>query len=185
MGDVEVVAHGQTPHFSSDAGGDALPPQVSDATRCAPMGTVRGGSGASWGAGGQLQYSLLLTSCSNWARCPDSRSGRRCRCSLPAYSDPRAASSSSEPPSTLQSSVQTCETGRTDGRTDGQLPTKVRYLPLFLACATISSYCCLCFCASSAGFAGRLLQQRIKTTAYFDFLLHGDGPMGSGQRTPL
>lgn len=131
--------------------------------------------------GGQLQYSLLLTSCSNWARCPDSRSGRRCRCSLRAYSDPRAASSSSEPPSTLQSSVQTCETGRTDGRTDGQLPTKVRSLPLFLACATISSYCCLCFCASSAGFAGRLLQQRIKTTAYFDFLLHGDGPMGSGQ----
>lgn len=69
------------------------------------------------------------------------------------------------------------------GRTDGRFPTKVRSLPLFLACATISSYCCLCFCASSAGFAGRLLQQRmrIKTTAYFDFLLHGDGPTGSGQ----
>lgn len=34
--DVEVVAHGQTPHFSSDAGGNALPPQISHSTRCAP-----------------------------------------------------------------------------------------------------------------------------------------------------
>lgn len=45
MGDVEVVAHGQTPHFSSDAGGNALPPQISHSTRCAPMGQSEEGQG--------------------------------------------------------------------------------------------------------------------------------------------
>lgn len=35
--------------------------------------------------------------------------------------------------------------------------------PLFLTWATISSYCCLCFCASSAGLAGRLLHMQMQT----------------------
>lgn len=45
MGDVEVVAHGQTPHFSSDAGGNALPPQISHSTRCAPTEQSEEGNG--------------------------------------------------------------------------------------------------------------------------------------------
>lgn len=45
VGDVEVVAHGQTPHFSSDAGGNALPPQISHSTRCAPTGQSEEGWG--------------------------------------------------------------------------------------------------------------------------------------------
>lgn len=40
MRDVEVVAHSQAPDFASDAGGDALPPQVSHSSRCAPAGGV-------------------------------------------------------------------------------------------------------------------------------------------------
>lgn len=38
MCDVEIVAHSQAPHSASDAGGDALPPQVSHPSRCAPVG---------------------------------------------------------------------------------------------------------------------------------------------------
>lgn len=36
--DGEVVAHRQAPHSASDTGGDALPPQVSHPSRCAPAG---------------------------------------------------------------------------------------------------------------------------------------------------
>lgn len=36
--DVEIVADSQAPHFASDAGGDALPPEVSHSSRCAPAG---------------------------------------------------------------------------------------------------------------------------------------------------
>lgn len=48
MCDVELVAHGQAPHFASDTGGDALPPQVSHSSRCAPEGGV--------GCGKKVQY---------------------------------------------------------------------------------------------------------------------------------
>lgn len=51
VGDVEVIAHGQTPHFSSDAGGNALPPQISHSTRCAPMGQSEEGQGHPGGQG--------------------------------------------------------------------------------------------------------------------------------------
>lgn len=36
MCDVEVIPHRQTPHFASNTGGDALPPEVSHSSRCAP-----------------------------------------------------------------------------------------------------------------------------------------------------
>lgn len=168
MGDVEVVAHGQTPHLSSDAGGDALPPQVSDATRCAPMGQLEEGQGHPGGQGGNHSTPC----CSHRAPIgqdvliPGLDGGADALFELTAILELLLP---------LLSLLQLCNHPfrRETGRTDGRFPTKVRSLPLFLACATISSYCCLCFCASSAGFAGRLLQQRIKTTAYFDFLLHG------------
>lgn len=48
------------------------------------------------------QRMRVLTLLSSWAGSPGSRSGRHCRCSPPAYSDPPAASSSSEHPSVLQ-----------------------------------------------------------------------------------
>lgn len=41
--------------------------------------------------------------------------------------------------------------------------------PLFFAWTTISSYCCLCFWASSAGFAGRFLKLK-KKKQYFKLL---------------
>lgn len=41
MCDGEVVAHRQAPHSASDTGGDALPPQVSHPSRCAPIGGFR------------------------------------------------------------------------------------------------------------------------------------------------
>lgn len=44
------------------------------------------------------------------------------------------------------------------GRGDASPPLRVPPLPLFLAWTTISSYCCRCFCASSAGLAGRFLE---------------------------
>lgn len=37
--DVEVVAHRQAPHSASNAGRDALPPQVSHPSGCAPVGS--------------------------------------------------------------------------------------------------------------------------------------------------
>lgn len=43
--------------------------------------------------------------------------------------------------------------------------------PLFLTWATISSYCCLCFCASSAGLAGRLLQMQTHTHTVSNYVL--------------
>lgn len=37
MGDVQLVAHGQAPHFAPDAGGHALPPQLPHTPRCTPV----------------------------------------------------------------------------------------------------------------------------------------------------
>lgn len=63
--DGEVVAHRQAPHSASDAGGDALPPQVSHPSGCAPVG---------WGGGVQRVKRLL-----SWTVCRDERTGRRWR----------------------------------------------------------------------------------------------------------
>lgn len=153
VGDVEVVAHGQAPHFSSDAGGNALPPQISHSTRCAPNRTVRRRSGEA-SRGTCLNHS---TSC--YSHCapvrqdvliPGLDGGTDALFKLAAILQLLLP---------LLGVLQLCNSPIRRVRQDGQMVphTGVCSLPLFLAWATISSYCCLCFCASSAGFAGRLL----------------------------
>ena len=43
MCDVELVPHSQAPHFASDTGGDALPPEVPYSARGAPGGGLNVG----------------------------------------------------------------------------------------------------------------------------------------------
>lgn len=63
---------------------------------------------------------MTLTLCSSLVGSPGSRFGRLCRCFPPVYNDPPAASSSSEPPSTLQSGERWWDTeGRVHRKGDG------------------------------------------------------------------
>ncbi len=131
-------------------------------------------------------FECRLTCFASWVISPDSRWEQHCRCFLLVYTCPLVVFSVSGPLSALHRNTHTCsERGgiavkwkcfnkiqfqllqqrllEHKTRDTGTNKCVKRKSPLFLAWATISSYSCLCFCASSSGFAGRFLHRYIMT----------------------
>lgn len=102
-GDVELVANGETPYPSSDAGRQPLPPQIPDTPRRLPAHAHTGHSQHT-AADGVLTHSdgRRHTRPPNAAGSLCSRSPWRWRCSPPACVAPSSDASSSEHPSSLE-----------------------------------------------------------------------------------